>query len=81
MSGFVVHAVPGSPYCRAALATLEEKGAAYRYAAVAPGALQASRMSRATRSAASRCSSTTASCSTRPRQCCATSTASCRPRR
>lgn len=39
MSEFIVHSVPGSPYGRAVLATLEEKGAAYRFSAVAPGTL------------------------------------------
>jgi glutathione S-transferase len=37
MSEFVVHSVPGSPFGRSVLATLEEKGAPYRLAAVAPG--------------------------------------------
>lgn len=37
MSKFVVHSVPGSPYGRAVLATLEEKAARYRLAPVAPG--------------------------------------------
>lgn len=37
MAAFIVHSIPGSPYGRAVLATLEEKGAAYRLAAVAPG--------------------------------------------
>lgn len=37
MSEFIVHSVPGSPYGRAVFATLEEKGAAYRLASVAPG--------------------------------------------
>jgi len=41
MSAFVVHSVPGSPYGRAVLATLEEKGAPYRLAPVAPGTLRA----------------------------------------
>jgi glutathione S-transferase len=35
-----VHSIPGSPYGRAVLATLEEKGAPYRVAAVANGALK-----------------------------------------
>jgi glutathione S-transferase len=35
-----VHSIPGSPYGRAVLATLEEKGAPYRVAAVAHGALK-----------------------------------------
>jgi glutathione S-transferase len=35
MSEFVVHSVPGSPFGRAVLAALEEKGAGYR---LAPGA-------------------------------------------
>jgi glutathione S-transferase len=34
---FIVHSIPGSPFGRAVLATLEEKGAAYRLAPVAPG--------------------------------------------
>jgi glutathione S-transferase len=37
MSEFVVHSVPGSPFGRSVLATLEEKGASYRLAALAPG--------------------------------------------
>jgi glutathione S-transferase len=37
MSGFIVYGVPGSPYGRAVLATLVEKGASYRFAPVAPG--------------------------------------------
>ncbi len=37
MSQFTVHSVPGSPYGRAVLATLEEKGAAYRFVPVAAG--------------------------------------------
>src|SRR6266567_4408175 len=36
MSEFIVHSVPGSPFGRAALATLEEKGARYRLAPVLP---------------------------------------------
>jgi len=37
MSEFTVHSIPGSPFGRAVLATLEEKGADYRLAPVAPG--------------------------------------------
>src|ERR1700730_1538418 len=37
MSTFVVHSIPGSPFGRAVLATLEEKGASYRLSPVAPG--------------------------------------------
>jgi glutathione S-transferase len=37
MSDFIVHSVPGSPFGRAVLATLEHKGAAYRLNPVAPG--------------------------------------------
>lgn len=37
MSEFIVHSVPGSPFGRAVLATLEEKTAAYRFAALPPG--------------------------------------------
>ena len=40
MSGMIVHGVPGSPYVRAALLTLEEKGAPYKLAAMAPGTLK-----------------------------------------
>lgn len=39
MSEFTVYSVPGSPYGRAVLATLIEKGASYRFAPVAPGTL------------------------------------------
>jgi glutathione S-transferase len=37
MSEFIVHSIPGSPFGRAVLATLEEKRASYRLAPVAPG--------------------------------------------
>jgi glutathione S-transferase len=37
MSEFTVHSIPGSPFGRAVLATLEEKGASYRLSPVAPG--------------------------------------------
>jgi len=37
MSEFVVHSIPGSPFGRTVLATLEEKGAPYRLSPVAPG--------------------------------------------
>jgi glutathione S-transferase len=40
MSQFIVHSIPGSPYGRAVFATLEEKGARYRLASVAPGTLK-----------------------------------------
>jgi glutathione S-transferase len=36
-----VHVIPGSPYVRAVLMTLEEKGAPYRVSAVPPGTLRA----------------------------------------
>ena len=38
MSEFIVHSVPGSPFGRAVLAALEEKGARYRLAPLTPGA-------------------------------------------
>lgn len=41
MSEFIVHSVPGSPFGRAVLATLEEKGASYRLNPVAPGTSKA----------------------------------------
>lgn len=37
MNDFVIHSIPGSPFGRAALLTLEEKGVGYRLAPVAPG--------------------------------------------
>jgi glutathione S-transferase len=40
MSEFTVHSIPGSPYGRAVLATLEEKSAPYRLSPVAPGAFR-----------------------------------------
>jgi glutathione S-transferase len=40
MSEFIVHSVPGSPFGRAVLATLEEKNADYRLAALAPGMIK-----------------------------------------
>lgn len=39
MSEFAVHTIPGSPFARAVLATLEEKGASYRLAPVMPGTM------------------------------------------
>ena len=40
MSEIVVHGVPGSPFLRAVLATLEEKRKSYRLRAMAPGELK-----------------------------------------
>jgi len=40
MSGMIVHGIPGSPYVRAALLALEEKGAEYELAAVQFGTLK-----------------------------------------
>jgi glutathione S-transferase len=40
MPEFIIHSVPGSPFGRSVLTTLEEKGASYRLAPVAPGTLQ-----------------------------------------
>jgi glutathione S-transferase len=40
MSGMIVHGVPGSPYVRAVLLTLEEKGADYELAAMQLGTLK-----------------------------------------
>jgi len=40
MTEFTVHTIPGSPFARAVLATLEEKGAPYRVAPVAPGGMK-----------------------------------------
>ena len=37
MSEFIVHGIPGSPFLRGVLATLEEKSARYRLHALAPG--------------------------------------------
>jgi len=41
MSPFIVHSIPGSPFVRAVLATLEEKGGAYRFSPVSPARLRA----------------------------------------
>lgn len=40
MTEIIVHSIPGSPYGRAVLIALEEKGARYRFAPVAPGTLR-----------------------------------------
>jgi len=40
MSEFTVHSVPGTPFGRAVLATLQEKGVPYRFLPVAPGTFQ-----------------------------------------
>jgi glutathione S-transferase len=38
MSDFVIHGIPGSPFVRAVLMALEEKGLAWRLQPLAPGA-------------------------------------------
>jgi glutathione S-transferase len=40
MSAFTVHTIPGSPYARAVMAVLAEKGAPWNVAALAPGTLR-----------------------------------------
>jgi glutathione S-transferase len=40
MSEFTVHSIPGSPFGRAVLTTLEEKGACFRFSPVMPGTLR-----------------------------------------
>lgn len=40
MSQFIVHSIPGSPYGRAVLATLAEKGASHRLLPVSPATLR-----------------------------------------
>ena len=40
MSEFIVHTIPGSPFARSVLATLEEKGATYRLAPIPPGTMR-----------------------------------------
>ena len=42
MSEYLVHIIPGSPFSRSVLATLEEKGARYELAPVVPGTLRSS---------------------------------------
>ena len=39
MRDFIIHGIPGSPFVRSVLVALHEKGARYRYSAVAPGTL------------------------------------------
>jgi len=40
MSEFIVHSIPGSPFGRAVLTTLEEKGARYSFSPLAPSGLR-----------------------------------------
>jgi glutathione S-transferase len=40
MNEFVIHSIPGSPFGRAVLVALEEKGVPYRFAPVAPGTMR-----------------------------------------
>jgi glutathione S-transferase len=40
MSEFIVYSIPGSPFGRAALTMLEEKGASYRFSPVVPGTMR-----------------------------------------
>lgn len=42
MNDFVIHSIPGSPFGRAVLVALEEKGLPYRFAPVAPGTMRTS---------------------------------------
>ena len=42
MSEYLVHIVPGSPFSRAVLVTLEEKNTRYRLMPVVPGTLRSS---------------------------------------
>ena len=42
MANFIVHSIPGSPYGRSVLATLEEKGAPWSLSPVRPGTLRQS---------------------------------------
>ena len=40
MSEFIIHSIPGSPFGRAVMATLEEKRARYRLVPVMPGTMK-----------------------------------------
>lgn len=40
MSTFIVHSIPGSPFARSVMATLEEKGASWRLSPLTPGMLR-----------------------------------------
>ena len=40
MSQFIVHSIPGSPFGRSVMATLEEKHASWRLAPVVPGTMR-----------------------------------------
>ena len=40
MAEFIVHSIPGSPFGRAVLTRLEEKGARYRFSPVPAGGLR-----------------------------------------
>ncbi|MFY9953877.1 glutathione S-transferase family protein [Bradyrhizobium sp.] len=40
MPDFIIHSIPGSPFGRAVLAALHEKGVPYRFSMVTPGALR-----------------------------------------
>jgi glutathione S-transferase len=42
VNDFVIHSIPGSPFGRAVLVALEEKGLPYRFAPVAPGTMRTS---------------------------------------
>jgi hypothetical protein len=78
MSEFIVHSIPGSPFGRAVLTTLEEKGARYRFSPLAPGGLRSpEHLARHPFGRVPVLEQTT-SCCTRPRPSCAISTACCR---
>jgi len=81
MAEFIVHSIPGSPFGRAALTTLEEKGARYSFSPLAPGGLRSPEHLARHPFGRVPVLDMTASCCTRPRPSCATSTGCCRIRR
>ena len=81
MSEFTIYGIPGSPYVRAALLGLEEKGADWRLVPMGPGDMRGPAHVERHALAASPSSNPAISACTRPRRSCATWTASCPNRR
>ncbi len=80
MRDFVVHSIPGSPFGRAVLMTLEEKGFPYRFAPVSPGAHRQAPYLDKHPFGRIPALDHGISPSTKPRRSCAISTGSCRTR-
>ena len=81
MPDFIIHSIPGSPFGRAVLAALHEKGVPYRFSMVTPGALRSPEHLARHPFGRVPVLEHDGFAFTRPRPSCATSIACCRSRR